>query len=296
MTIRQIPQATDISVLRRTGLAPVVAFVFQGGGSLTAGQVGMLRALSERGITPDLVIGSSAGALNAFAFASDPTPAGLDRLEDLWLTLRRKQVAPVSAWNLFAATTGRTNALLSNSPLRRLLAGTLRVQQLGQTEIAVHLVATDIESGQPVVLSDGDAVLALLASSAFPGLYPPVKIGSRQLIDGSLSADVPVRQAEALGATVTYVLPAALEDDAQDRGPLYVAYRALRQIFDALARRDTAEARGQIFTLPAPRSRASSPVDLRDTSRLITEGHRLAYDWLADHTPASDLAAVAVAV
>src|SRR3954464_10621826 len=69
-----------------------VAFVLQGGGSLAAGQVGMLRALFEAGVRPDLLIGSSAGALNAVAFAQNPTTAGLDELHELWSRLRRSDV------------------------------------------------------------------------------------------------------------------------------------------------------------------------------------------------------------
>src|SRR6266496_6427060 len=89
--LRRVPEPGPRS-RRRT-----VAFVFQGGGSLSAPQVGMLRALAQAGVTPDLVIGTSAGALNAVAFATDPTVAGIQRLENLWLTLRRRNVAGISA-------------------------------------------------------------------------------------------------------------------------------------------------------------------------------------------------------
>lgn len=87
-----------------------VAFVFQGGGSLSAPQVGMLRALTEAGVTPDLVIGTSAGALNAVAYASDPTVAGLRRLERLWLNLRRRDVAGISARTLLRESQGAVTA------------------------------------------------------------------------------------------------------------------------------------------------------------------------------------------
>jgi NTE family protein len=86
--------------------APRVAFVFQGGGSLAAAQVGIVRALAAAGLRPDLVVGSSAGALNAVAFASDPTQAGLDGLETVWRSLARRQVAPFSARALLAAAAG----------------------------------------------------------------------------------------------------------------------------------------------------------------------------------------------
>ena len=85
----------DATPIRTRQLSkPTVAFVLQGGGSLAAGQVGMLRALFEAGIRPDLVIGSSAGALNAVAFAQNPTTAGLDELQDLWSRLRRSDIFP----------------------------------------------------------------------------------------------------------------------------------------------------------------------------------------------------------
>src|ERR1700685_268944 len=91
----------------RRGVQPGgVAFVFQGGGSLSAPQVGMLRALSEAGVLPHLVVGSSAGALNAVAFATAPTSAGLDRLEAVWMSLRRRKVGHFSARTLLAPGRG----------------------------------------------------------------------------------------------------------------------------------------------------------------------------------------------
>lgn len=266
---------------RRSG---ELAFVLQGGGSLAAPQVGMLRALTDAGIVPDLVVGSSAGALNAVAFASDPSLAGLDRLQSLWTSLRRRQVAPLSLRTLAGAFTGRGDGLVSNTALRALFAGGLVPSRLSDTAVPAYVVATELVSGQPVVLSDGDTVAALLASSAFPGLYPPVTLDGRQLVDGGVSADIPVLQAEALGAMVTYILPAAGSDDTRVRphGPLPLAYHALAQILDAAARRDTAAARGVVHVLPAPVSEVSNPVDFGDTARLIEEGYRLATNWLAN--------------
>jgi NTE family protein len=245
----------------------------------------MLRALCEAGLTPDLVIGSSAGAINALAFATDPGPAGLDRLEAVWMSLRRRHVAPLSARTLLAAAAGRGDGLVPNSAMRDLLANAAIARTLDGTSIPAHVVATDLASGAAVVLSDGETAQALLASCAFPGLYPPVPVGGRLLVDGGVSADVPVLQAEALGATVTYVLPAAVCEVAQSlpRGPLPLAYHALGQILGAVARGDMAAARGPVHVLPAPSSQAANPVDFRDTSRLIDEGYRLATDWLASH-------------
>jgi NTE family protein len=269
----------------RPGPAGAVAFVFQGGGSLTAPQVGMLWALNEAGLWPDLVIGSSAGALNAVAYASDPSPAGLDRLEAMWMSLRRRHIAPFSIRTLLGAATGRVDGLVSNSALRALIEGATVARTLRGTSIAAHVVVTDLASGAAVALSDGDTIPALLASCAFPGLYPPVQVGERLFVDGGVSADVPVLQAETLGAAVTYVLPAAADDavQARPRGPLALAYHALGQLLDSADRRDLAAARGPVHVLPAPISGATNPVDFRDTPRLIDEGYRLATEWLTDH-------------
>ena len=264
------------------GPAGAVAFVFQGGGSLAAAQVGMLRALLAAGLMPDLVIGASAGALNAVAFASDPTAAGLDRLEAVWRSLRRRDVAPLSARTLLAAI-GRGDGLVSNSAFAALLASAPIASTLDGTLIPAHVVVTELASGAAVVLSDGPTVPALLGSCAFPGLFPPVQVGPRLVLDGGVSADVPVRQAAALGAQVSYVLPAAAYGTGQPlpRGPMRLAFRALGQVLDSVARNDVAAAGGPVHVLPAPVSEATSPVDFRDTARLIDEGYQLAADWLA---------------
>src|ERR1700677_1360118 len=230
---------------RRGGDHGPVAVVFQGGGSLAAPQVGMLRALCEAGVVPDLVIGSSAGALNAVAFASDPGLPGVGRLESVWMSLRRRRVAPFSVRAALAAVAGRGDGLVSNSALRALIESAAVAGTLGGTSIPAHVVATDLASGAPVVLSAGETVLALLASCAFPGLYPPVAVGERLLVDGGVSADVPVLQAEALGARVTYVLPAAGCDAPRSvlHGPMPLAYHALNQLLVLAARNDVAASR-----------------------------------------------------
>ena len=268
---------------RRGAQAGGIAFVFQGGGSLSAPQVGMLRALSEAGVQPDLVVGSSAGALNAVAFAADPTQAGVERLETVWMSLRRRKVAQFSARTLLAAAFGRGDGLVSNSALRDLLGSAALPATLDGTAVPAHVVATDLGSGAAVVLSGGPTGPALLASCAFPGLYPPVEVDGRLLVDGGVAADVPVLQAEALGARVIYVLPAAGCDVTAPppHRPLPLAFHALSQVLGSVAATNVAAARGPVHVLPSPSSQTTSPVDFRDTSRLIDQGHQLTARWLA---------------
>jgi NTE family protein len=271
--------------VRENSNANCVSFVFQGGGSVAATQVGMLRALTEAGVKADLVVGSSAGALNAVMFASDPTMAGIDRLEKLWMSLRRRHVAPVSIRSVVAALAGRRDALMTNTALGNVVRSADVASQLEDTAIPAHIMATDLRDGRPVVLSTGDTVSALLASAAFPGIYPPVSTRGRLLIDGGVGADIPVLQSEQLGATESFVLPAAVTDtsNAVPRGPVPLVFHAVSQLLDAVSRRDLALAAQPVHMLPAPLTRAGVPLDFRETRHLIDDGYHLTRRWLDDH-------------
>jgi NTE family protein len=253
------------------------AFVLQGGGSLAAVQVGMLRALLEAGIAPDMIVGSSAGAINAVAFAQDPTDNGLARLERLWVGLRRATVFPLSPRDIVTGLVGRRDGLASPRRLRALLARTLETELLEDAPIPVHVVATDAASGQAVTLSRGRALDALLASGAMPGVFPPVPLDGLLLTDGGVAADIPILQAEALGATESYILPCVLPAEPDStRGAVAFLLRALSQIFDRATATDLSAAQGQVHLLPAPRQAATNPFDFRHTESLIAEGYRAA--------------------
>jgi NTE family protein len=273
-----------------------IAFVLAGGGGLSAGQAGMLRALVEAGIFPDLVIGSSAGALNGIAFASDPTTRGLDRLDDMWVSARRRTLFPLSLTRVLAAATGRGDGLASNAPLRALLERAQVPRILADTSIPAHVAVTDFATGAPVVLSDGDTITALLASSAIPGVFPPVTIDGRLYVDGGVAAETPVLQAEALGATVSYILPpAAPSAETAPHGAAPVAFRALAHLLHHSTVGDLAAARGQVHVLPAPTTTRANPLDFRDARRLVDDGYRLTRDWLAARGQGAVATAVPVA-
>jgi NTE family protein len=287
---RQGPQSAigtpTVPAAAESAPSGTVAFVLQGGGSLCASQVGMLRALTQAGIRPDLVVGSSAGALNGAAFAADPSIDGIDRLEALWMRLKRRHVAPLSLRTLARAALGRSEAAVSNEALGQVLRSAVAVGRLEEAAVPVHAVATDSETGAAVVLSRGEVVPALLASAAFPGLYAPVRMGKHLLIDGGVSADLPVLQAEGLGATTMYVLPAAVTKQAgyPAHAALVAVSRALGQILDERERRDIAAIRGSVHRLPTVTTPVASLIDFRDTRRLVQAGHGLAAAWLAGQT------------
>lgn len=182
------------------------AFVLGGGGHLGAHEVGMLRALLERGITPDLVIGTSIGAINGAFVAADPTVASVDVLAGLWTSIQDADVLGGSMFTrlqTFAKT--RTHAH-SNAGLRRLLERSLPVRTFEQLLVPFQCVAASIERAQPRYFDAGPLAPAILASSAVPGLLPPVEIDGEHFIDGGVVDSIPLGRAVELGARRIFVL------------------------------------------------------------------------------------------
>jgi NTE family protein len=213
----------------------VTAFVLSGGGSLGAVQVGMLQALAARGVEPDLLVGTSAGALNAGYVAGHGTSTGaLAELAAIWAGLRRRDVFPLQPARLGAAALGRAPSLCPNDSLRRLIDAHITFDRLEQAAIPLHVVATDVRSGEEVVLSAGDPVEAILASAALPAVFPSVHIDDRDLIDGGVADNAAVSQAVALGAEVVYVLPTgyACALDSAPSSPLSSALHALTLLIE----------------------------------------------------------------
>jgi NTE family protein len=171
------------------------AFVLSGGGSLGAVQVGMLQALAERQVSPDLLVGTSAGALNA-AFVADhgTRPAALRELADSWTSVQRHDIFPLQPLRHLLAVTGARPSLCSERGLQRLITRHLAFSRLEQAGIPVHIVTTSLLSGEEVLLSDGDAPSAVLASAAIPGVFAPVVREGQILVDGGL-ADNAVQRA-----------------------------------------------------------------------------------------------------
>ena len=176
------------------------AFVFSGGGSLGAIQVGMLKAIMAAGISPDLLVGASVGAINAAFFASNPSNEGAIKLEKIWRNIKRQDVFQVSALAGAFSFLSWRNHICSDKPLKQLISRNLDIVNLEETRIPCHIVATDLFSGVDVSISRGSAVEALLASSAIPGVFAPVKIGHHYLIDGGVTNNTPISVARAQGA------------------------------------------------------------------------------------------------
>lgn len=261
------------------------AFIFAGGGSFGAIQVGMLRALVEHGITPDLVVGASVGALNCAYFAGNPTPAGVAQLERIWCQLKRRDVFPVSLGRI-AGLFSNASSLVEASGLRHLIERHLPYRLLEDAAIPVHVIATEQLHGSSVRLSSGPAVDAILASCAIPAVYPAVLLGDSYLIDGAIASNTPIMAAVALGASRLIVLPtgyacAMVTPPASAIGcalhalNMLIAHQLVQDL-ELLADKVT------VFTVPPLCPLAVSPYDFSQAGDLIERAAGSTRRWL-DH-------------
>jgi NTE family protein len=184
-----------------------VAFVLGGGGVLGAVEVGMLRALLEHGIRPDLIVGTSIGAVNGVLVAADPTPSVTERLAGLWASAEARAVYGDSPPRQVARIVRRGTHLHSPGPLRALLHRELgAATTFADLPVRFQCCAASIERAAEHWFDRGPVVPAVLASSAVPGLLPPVLIDGQHYLDGGIVNSIPVGRAVELGAGTVFVL------------------------------------------------------------------------------------------
>jgi NTE family protein len=258
------------------------AFVFAGGGSLGAVQVGMLRELTRAGVKADFVVGSSVGAMNAAHFAGAPDAAGVDKLERIWRGLRRRDVFPVTLRSMLGVVVGADN-LIDPSNLRKLIERHIPFANLEDAPIPVHVVATNL-GGTAVCLSSGPAVEAILASAAIPAAFPSVRIGEHHLIDGAVGSNTPILTAADLGATRIIALPTGFAC-ALHEPPMGAIARALHAITLLIAHqmvRDLRECIGKVdvFTVPNLCPLDASPYDFSHADQLIEQAAERTRSWI----------------
>lgn len=260
------------------------AFVFAGGGSLGAVQVGMMDSLTRGGITADMVVGSSVGALNGAFYASDPTLAGVERLANIWRGLKRDDVFPLSWWTLLAFL-WRRDFLISHDGIRKLIDDHIPYRNLEDARLPVHIVTTDIITGDSVVFSRGPAAEAIVASTAIPGAFSPVRYGDYYLADGAVSSNTPVRVAVQSGARRLIILPTghACANEAPPVGALANVLHALTLL---IARQLVSELENlgpdiEYYVVPPLCPLVGSPYDFSRTAEHIERARLSTDDWLA---------------
>ena len=183
------------------------AFVLSGGGPLGALQVGALRAMFETGLRPDLIVGTSVGALNSAIVAFDPTLDGVTTLEKMWRTMTDGDLFPGGRFRAsWARMLVRGDKIFENSGIKRIVQSRIGDARFEDAQLPLGVVATDLESGAERVFTSGSLMEPLLASIAMPGIFPPVTIDGVRYTDGGVANNVPLAPAVDLGATTVYVM------------------------------------------------------------------------------------------
>jgi NTE family protein len=183
-----------------------LAFVLGGGGVLGAHEVGMLRALAESGVKPDVIVGTSVGAINGAFFAAEPTLDGVERLSELWRESNWSERSPAAALRRITTLARSGTHLESLSEMRDRLVSFLPVQRVEELRVPFQCVAASIERAAEHWFDHGPLADVVLASCAVPGILPPVPINGEHFIDGGIVNSIPVSRAVALGARKIYVL------------------------------------------------------------------------------------------
>lgn len=225
----------------------------------------MLEALFERGIRPDVIVGTSAGALNGAYLASrPPTAETAHSLGEIWRGLSRGHVFPVNPLTGLLGFAGVRSHLVPDSGLRALVEKHTDIDRIEEAPIELHLIATDVQTGEEVRLSRGSLIDAVMASAAIPGVLPAVDWDGRTLVDGGVSNNAPISHAIELGADEIYVLAvgAACELEEPPRGALAMLVQASSLLVGHRMASDIAtfSRRAQLIVLPPP-----CPIDVQPT-------------------------------
>jgi NTE family protein len=262
-----------------------VGYVLGGGGSLGATQVGMLQALGERDVAPDLVVGTSVGSLNGAVVALEPRSAPT-RLSHAWARMTREAAFPGGPLAQARTLQHSKTHLFPNTGLAAVIAHFLGdTRSFDELTLPFGAVTMDIATTLPHVIRTGSLVPALLASCAIPGIYPPVDVGSRRLYDGGVVANVPMRQALEMGARSLVVLdcsfPGHLPDAPETLAEVLLFTMTVTMRSQAVLEAPIVAADIPVVYLPGPAWRPVSPLDFGHTDTLIENAYETARAFLA---------------
>jgi NTE family protein len=272
-----------LSVSDQTGSAKT-AFVFAGGGSFGAIQVGMMHSLVAHGITADMVVGSSVGALNGAFYAGNPTLKGILQLEHIWRGLQRQDVFPIT-WRTLLGFLLRRDFLIPHDGIRKLVDDHIPYRNLEDARLPVHIVTTDIITGDSIVLSEGSTAEAIVASTAIPGAFSPIHYKDFYLADGAISSNTPIRIAVKQGARRLIILPTGHACAAQ-APPVGAVANALHALTLLIARQLVSELESldpaiEYYVVPPLCPLVGSPYDFSRTADHIERAIQSTDAWLA---------------
>ena len=202
------------------------AFVLSGGGARGALQVGALRALLECGERPDVIVGTSIGAWNGAVLALNPTLAGVAAVEEAWRTAHPSRVmlgveprvgtaqalAAMRALTAVRRLAAGEPSLYGDAGMRQMIARLLDGVTFEQLAVPLRIIATDITHGTRAIFGTGPIAPAVLASSAIPGIFPPVRLGDAVYVDGGALDNASIETALALGARRIFELDVGYDE------------------------------------------------------------------------------------
>jgi NTE family protein len=277
-----MPDAVSTSPMH-VETTPKTAWVLSGGGSLGAVQVGMLTELIAAGEVPDLIVGVSAGALNGAFLAHNACVDTVARMAMLWSQITTREVLGLS-WRSILGMMGLRDHLASSQGLRSLLLRELPYRTFSQSAIPLHLVCTDLITGEEVVISEGEVIEAVVASTAIPGVFPSILHQGRHLVDGAVSVSTPISVAVRLGATRVIVLPCgfACASNSIPKHPWGRAMHAITLIGARQLLRDFEYFSNSILVSIAPPvcPLDQSSYDYSNGAKLIARGRESTRAWL----------------
>lgn len=251
-----------------------IAYVLGGGASLGAVQVGMLEALAEAGVRPDLILGTSVGSLNG-AMLSEDIGSGPERLREAWLSVNREDIFDSNFLHILRQYRATRTSLVGADGVAASAIAALDASTFQELPVPFYAVAADLKSSQVCVLNQGRLIPALLASCAIPGIFPPVNIDGKVLVDGGILANVPITEAYERGAKSIVVLDCTIPTPAASlldiEGLLTRVNRVQQhhQIETALA---GVSGQVPIVYLDAPAGRVVSPLDFEQSADLMRDG------------------------
>ena len=238
----------------------------------------MLKALYERGVVPDVIVGTSVGAINGAYIASRPQiPDTALGLAEIWRHVHRQEIFPFNPATALVGFAGRRNYAVPSGSLRRLIQSQLEFDRVEEAPIPLHVVAVDLFTGRERLLSEGPALDAIMASAAIPGVFAPVEWEDTELIDGGVANNTPISYALELDCDWIYVLPTrtACALDVAPHGTLGMALQAMSLLLQQRLAADIEALRGdsRLIVLPPACPVALQPTDFSHADELIERAY-----------------------
>lgn len=242
-------------------------------------QAGMLRVLIARGLRPSRIVGTSVGALNGAFLAFNPGADGADRLAETWRSLANERYMRNHPMRVFYRLASRQRCLFSNDFLRELIAEHTVEDDFAAAQLPLHITATNMTSGQKRVFSEGPVSQAVLASTAIPGIFPPIDIDGASYIDGGVVAHLDLDTAVEAGSRDVLAIDLShCFDEPEPKSAIGVVSRTVDIVMRHRVERDMARLRrsARITLLQPEVSEGHGVGDLSQATRLLELGESLA--------------------